>query len=152
MKFLNIFILFCLIFSLFSCNNKLDKEITNLLDTRKQAFEEKNTGLYQELIFSGYEVKTRSGSKKKEDVLKDFKLNTTPFDKIEMSHKDRTVYNEGNNAKVVQKTAVLLTIEDQKTTYEITEVILLQKENNEWRISKESRLDLFRGFVFGKQS
>lgn len=130
----------------------VDKDIRLLLNKRESAFEEKNPDKYKSLIISSYKVETRNGNKNKEDVLKDFRLNTTPFDSIEMSHKDRKVIIEDGRAKVVQKTLVLLSIDDQKTKYEITEVLILEKENNEWKISKESNLDLFRGFVFGKQN
>jgi len=140
------------IVSFLSCNNKVDKDITLLLDKRESAFEEKNPDKYKSLIISSYKVETRNGNKNNEDVLKDFRLNTTPFDSIEMSHKDREVIKEDGRAKVVQKTLVLLSIDDQKIKYEITEVLILEKENNEWKISKESNLDLFRGFVFGKQN
>lgn len=147
------FIFLLLILPVFiSCNNKLDNEIKVLLDSRKTAFEEKNTEKYSNLILSTYNVETRSGNKNKEDVIKDFKLNTTPFDSIEMTHSDRKVQDENGKAKVVQKTSVLLAIEDQKTTYDITEVLILEKEDGKWKISKESSLDLFRGFVFGKQN
>ena len=152
MKIVYIFVLFILFISFTSCNNKPDKDISLLLDTRQRAFEEKNLDTYQDLISSDYEVVTRNGTKKRDDVLKEFKLNTTPFDTIKMTHSDRSVYNEGNTAKAVQKTSVILQIDDQKTNYEITEVILLVKENDQWKISKESSLDLFRGFVFGKKS
>ncbi len=152
MKF-PVFILFIFfIVSFLSCNNKVDKDITLLLDKRESAFEEKNPDKYKSLIISSYKVETRNGNKNNEDVLKDFRLNTTPFDSIEMSHKDREVIKEDGRAKVVQKTLVLLSIDDQKIKYEITEVLILEKENNEWKISKESNLDLFRGFVFGKQN
>ena len=147
------FILFLFIaFTFLSCSSSIDKEITTLLDSRKSAFEHKDTDKYGTLILSTYNVETRNGNKAKDDVIKDFKLNTTPFDSIEMSHSDRKVHNEDGKAKVVQKTSVLLSIEDQKTTYDITEVLILEKENGEWKISKESSLDLFRGFVFGKQN
>jgi len=138
--------------SFLSCNNKIDKDISLLLDKRKSAFEEKNPDKYKSLIISSYNVETRDGLKNIEDVLKNFRLNTTPFDSIEMSHKHREVIKEDGRAKVVQKTLVLLSIDDQKTKYEITEVLILEKENNEWKISKESNIDLFRGFVFGKQN
>ena len=152
MKF-PVFILFIFfIVSFLSCNNKVDKDITLLLDKRESAFEEKNPDKYKSLIISSYKVETRNGNKNNEDVLKDFRLNTTPFDSIEMSHKNREVIKEDGRAKVVQKTLVLLSIDDQQTKYEITEVLILEKENNEWKISKESNLDLFRGFVFGKQN
>jgi len=146
-------ILFIFFFiSFLSCNNKIDKDISFLLDKRKSAFEEKNSDNYKSLIISTYKVETREGIKKFEDVLKDFRLNTTPFDSIKMSHKDREVIKEDDKAKVVQKTLVLLSIDDQNTKYEITEVLILEKEDNEWKISKESNIDLFRGFVFGKQN
>ena len=147
-----VFILsFLLILSFISCSNKIDKEISLLLDTRTSAFNEKNPEKYVGLILSTYDVETRNGKKTREDVLKDFRLNTTPFDSIEMSHKDREVVIENNNAKVIQKTSVLLSIDDQNTKYNVTEILILEKENGEWKIAKESSLDLFRGFVFGKQ-
>ena len=140
------------IITLLSCGGSIDNDIKTLLDSRKSAFEEKNPEKYAGLILTNYNAETRNGKKSKDDVLKDFKLNTTPFDSIVMSHSDRKVSKEEGKAKVVQKTTVLLTIEDQKTTYDITEVIILEKENGEWKISKESSLDLFRGFVFGEQN
>lgn len=152
MKFPVFFLFIFVIVSILSCNIKVDKDITLLLDKREAAFEEKDPDKYKTLIISSYKVETRDGIKNNEDVLKDFRLNTTPFDSIEMSHKDREVIKEDLKAKVVQKTQVLLSIDDQKTKYEITEVLILEKENNEWKISKESNLDLFRGFVFGIQN
>ncbi len=147
------FILFLFtVLTLISCSGNIDREITLLLDSRKSAFEEKNPEKYSGLILSTYNVETRNGIKNKDDVIKDFKLNTTPFDSIEMKHSEREVHEEDGRAKVVQKTSVLLSIEDQKTTYDITEVLILEKKNGEWKISKESSLDLFRGFVFGKQN
>ena len=152
MKFPVLILFIFFIVSYLSCSNMVDKDITLLLDKRESAFEEKNPDKYKSLIISSYKVETRNGNKNNEDVLKDFRLNTTPFDSIEMSHKDREVIKEDGRAKVVQKTLVLLSIDDQKIKYEITEVLILEKENNEWKISKESNLDLFRGFVFGKQN
>ena len=150
---LPVVILFLFIFvSFFSCSSNIDKDISLLLDKRRSAYEEKNTDKYKNLILSSYNVETRDGIKNYEDVLKDFRLNTAPFDRIEMSHKDREVIKEDGEAKVVQKTTVLLSIDEQKTKYEIAEVIILEKENTEWKISKESKIDLFRGFVFGKQN
>ena len=146
-----IIFLFTLV-SFLSCSNNIDKDISLLLDKRKSAYEEKDEDKYKSIIISSYNVETRDGIKNYEDVLKDFRLNTAPFDNIEMSHKDREVFKEDGKAKVVQKTTVLLTIDEQKTKYEIAEVLILEKENNEWKISKESKIDLFRGFVFGKQN
>lgn len=151
MKSIKLLVLFSLLFSVYSCNNKFDNDISAVLDKRKQSFEKKDIDTYKDLISAEYEVTTRSGIKKRADIIKEFKLNTTPFDKIEMSHSDRSVYNNGDTAKAVQKTLVLLEIDDKKTNYEITEVILLVKENGHWKISKESNLDLFRGFVFGEK-
>ena len=152
MKPLVIILFFFVIASFFSCGNNIDKEITLLLDKRQSAFEEKDPDKYKTLIISNYNVETREGTKNIDDVLKNFKLNTTPFDVIKMSHKDREVFKEDGKAKVVQKTQVVLTIDDQETTYETTEVLILKKEDNKWKISKESNIDLFRGFVFGKQN
>lgn len=136
--------------TLLGCEDKEEKQISELLSIREEAFEKKNSELYLACISSSYRVEVDGDIKTKESLLKDFKANTTPFDRIDISHKDRTIYQSNNEAKVVQKTKVILQIEGQTSNYELTEIIKLVKENKNWKISKESKIDLFRGFVFGK--
>ena len=135
-----------------SCNNGGDPEIIQLLDKRETAYEQKDTALYSTLLSKNYESKTGSGTEARETALKNFKINTTPFDKIDMKFRDRTIYKEDDRAKVVQKTTVELQIENKKSTYELTEIIVLVKNENKWEIAKESKIDLFRGYVFGENS
>ena len=135
---------------IFSCSNNTDPEITNLLQNRENAYEQKDLELYSSLLSNNYENKTKSGIETKDAALKNFKINTTPFDRIAMNHKDRTIYKEGEKAKVVQKTTVELEIENKVSTYKLTEIIVLAKIENRWEIVKESKIDLFKGSVFGE--
>ena len=146
---LNILAIFLLL-SFYSCSNEEKNEISELLKKREEAFENKNEELYSTCISDNYKVTDSEKIIDKNGVIKNFKSNTLAFDKIEISHKDRSTYVKDNTAKVVQKTTVLLQLEDQKSSYKVTEIIHLTKEKESWKISKESKIDLFRGFVFGE--
>ena len=91
------------IITLLSCGGSIDNDIKTLLDSRKSAFEEKNPEKYAGLILTNYNAETRNGKKSKDDVLKDFKLNTTPFDSIVMSHSDRKVSKEEGRQKLYKR-------------------------------------------------
>jgi len=133
-----------------SCGDKTDKEIIQLMEQRKTAYSNKNIELYTSILSENYLKKTKDGDEKIDTAVKNFRVNTTPFDMIDMNHKDRTIYKNGDKAKVVQKTYVVLEIDKKKNNFELTEIILLAKENDKWKITKESNMDLFRGYVFGK--
>ena len=132
-----------------SCGNKIDKDIDQVMNKRNTAFVQKDTDLYSSILSDNYLKKSESGEEKKEQAIKNFKVNTTPFDTVRMKHKNRTAYIEGDTAKVVQNTNVVLDIDGKKNNFETTEIVFLKKEGNSWKITKESELDLFRGFVFG---
>lgn len=143
--FLGILTLVC------SCGDKTDKDISLVIEKRKTAYNNKNLELYSSILSENYLNKTDDVDENKEIAVKNFKISTTPFDVIEMRHKDRTVYKDGDKAKVVQKTYVLLEIDNKRNNFELTEIILLVIEDNNWKITKESSIDLFRGYVFGKE-
>ena len=133
-----------------SCGDKVDKEIAQVMKQRENAYNSKNLELYTSILSENYLNKTDDRNETKKVAVKNFKINTTPFDIIDMRHRDRTIYKEGDSAKVVQKTYVLLEIDNKKNNFEQTEIIFLAKEENTWKIVKESNIDLFRGYVFGK--
>ena len=133
-----------------SCSNKIDKDIVEVMNQRKTAYTKKDTELYSSILSENYLNKTEDGDETKELALKNFKISTTPFDTIDMRHKDRTIYRDGEKAKVVQKTFVVLEIDKKKNSFEQIEIVFLAKEGNNWKITKESNIDLFRGYVFGK--
>ncbi len=142
---------FLLIVTLQSCSNSEKKEINTLLDTRIKSFEQKNIDLYSECIYKEYNENIDGEKIYKDGVIKNFKINISPFDEITFIKSEREIYINGNNAKVVIKTSVSLSIKDKKSIYNTTEKINLSKTNSQWKIVKESKLDLFRGYVFGER-
>ena len=147
---INLYIIFFILVIASSCSDKTDRDIIQLMEQRKTAYNKKNLELYSSILSDNYLKKSKDGDETKETAVKNFKINTTPFDIINMKNKDRTIYKDGDKAKVVQKTYVLLEIDQKKNNFETTEIILLGKEEGNWKILKESNLDLFRGYVFGQ--
>ena len=145
-----LFVIFGILLTAISCGDKTDKDIIQLMEQRKTAYSNKNIELYSSILSENYLKKTKDGDEKIDTAVKNFKVNTTPFDIIDMKHKDRSIYKNGDKAKVVQKTYVVLEIDNKKNNFEITEILMVAKENGSWKITKESNLDLFRGYVFGK--
>ena len=142
---------FPLFFLLFiACGNADKKDINRILDSRNNAYETKDEKAYAELIIQNYSV-TKDGSKvDKEDVINQFKLNVSPFDKIHFSNSERRISVDDGKASVVIDSVVDLSIETEKVEYKTKELLVLNKNSSgQWKISKESELDLFRGFVFG---
>ena len=133
------------------CGNENKKEINNILDTRQKAFNTKDADLYKSLISDNYSDTEDGKTINKEDIIKKFKMNTSPFDSIDMQHSERVVEIKGKSATAVQKTTAKLRINDETANYELREIIGFTHEKNAWRISKESKFDLFRGFVFGNR-
>ncbi|MGH7885982.1 MAG: hypothetical protein ACRENO_09845 [Thermodesulfobacteriota bacterium] len=143
-----LFILSLLLF--ISCFNPDKKDINNLLDKRQKSFELKDENLYSDLIFENYNSLEDDKTVNKSNVIEQFKLNVSPFDSISFIKSKRDIYLENGSAKVLIEASIDLKIENEKSTYKTKELLNLIKINNkEWRISKESKLDLFRGFVFG---
>ncbi|MGI9554306.1 MAG: hypothetical protein ACR2NC_05215 [Thermodesulfobacteriota bacterium] len=145
-----LFVFFGILIFTVACGDKIEKDVIQVIEQRKTAFNNKNSELYSSIISTNYIKKVDDIEENKEIALKNFKINTTPFDTIAMKNKDRTVYIDGDKAKVVQKTYVVLEIDNKKNNFEVTEIILLNKEGDNWKITKESNIDLFRGYVFGK--
>lgn len=132
-----------------ACSNENKTAVNEVLDNREKAFETKDQELYSGLISESYNNTVQGKLIDKNEIVKKFKINTTPFDVIEIVHSDRVIEIENDSATAVQRTKAKLEIEDESSVYEIREIIRLTRENNIWKISGESKIDLFRGFVFG---
>ena len=140
--------LFLLLF--IACGNEDKKDINMLLDSRNNAYETKDEKSYSELIIQNYSVTKDGGKVDKEDIINQFKMNVSPFDKIHFSKSERRISVENGKANVVIDSIVDLSIEAEKVEYKTKELLVLNKNSSDqWKISKESELDLFRGFVFG---
>ena len=149
MKYFSTSLIIFLILIIIGCTSEDKKSISNILEKRELAFENKDEELYSSYISDNYNVQMEEKTLGKEDVLKNFRSNVLAFDKIDFSHKDRSIYIDKSKAKVVQKTTVKLQLDDQSSNYKLTEFLQLENENGQWKIVKESDIDLFRGFVFG---
>lgn len=140
------------IFFLISCFNSDKKEINEVLDRREKAFELKDEKLYSELITEDYKSGVDDKIINKEGLINQFRINVLPFDNIEFIKTERQIFVNNNTAKVIVDTSVDLSIENQTVNHNTKELLGLIKINEkEWKLSKESDLDLFRGFVFGEK-
>lgn len=144
--FLPIFVLLLLIVS---CGKSDENEIEELLSRRHKAFESKDVDLYLSCISPDYKEEKGDQVIGIEDLKKNFLSNVSIFDQIEISYSDRSMYQEGEKADVVQKTAVEVTIENDQSRFQINEKIGLGKIKGKWAIVKESDADFLKGFVFG---
>jgi hypothetical protein len=95
-----------------------------------------------------------------EEIKKNFLSNVTLFDQIKVSHYDRNIYNTDkrvsasltvitSRVNVSQKTKVDVRLEEDNSRFQLSENIMFEKINGEWKIVKESDADFLRGFVFG---
>lgn len=134
-----------------ACSNGNNPDIIEVLDRRENAFESQDHELYESLISENYSANEEGKVINRDEIVKKFRSNTTPFDNIEMEHSERVieVSDEGNTANAVQMTVANLRIDNEASVYKTREIITLRREKGEWKIIKESKIDLFRGFVFG---
>lgn len=137
---------------LISCYNSEKKEINNVLNKRQNAFEQKDETIYSDLILDSYRIESEGEISDKESVINQFKINISPFDKVSFVKSKREIFIKNFSAKVIIDCSIDLAIEDQTVNYNKKELLsLIKVENKGWKISKESDLDLFRGFVFGEK-
>ena len=94
-----ILLLFGILILAGSCGDKVDKEIAQVMKQRENAYNSKNLELYTSILSENYLNKTDDRNETKKVAVKNFKINTTPFDIIDMRHRDRTIYKEGDSAK-----------------------------------------------------
>lgn len=149
-RVLNFFLpIFVLLLLIGSCGKSDENEIEELLSRRHKAFESKDVDLYLSCISPDYKEEKGDQVIGLEDLKKTFLSNVSIFDQIEISYSDRSMYQQGEKAEVVQKTAVEVTIENDQSRFQINEKIGLGKMKGKWAIVKESDADFLRGFVFG---
>ena len=108
--------------------------------------------MYSDCIEDDYKQENNKKFENKQTVIKNFKINISPFDKIKFTKSKRDIYISENNAKVIIDSSIDLTIRERRSTYNLKERINLSKKNGKWKITKESKLDLFSGFVFGEKA
>lgn len=136
---------------LFSCSINDNKLIEQTLDMREKAYETGDVELFMTLVSPNY-LSIKGGRTIKTGELKiNFEGLSKFFDKIDLSHSNRSIYFEGDKAKVVQKSLVKIEMVEEKikTNFVMNEVIEMEKNNGKWLIIKEPEKDYAEGFVFG---
>ena len=135
---------------LFTHCGKSDRDkIEDLLSKRQKAFETKNVNLYMSCISPTYRQEKDGKVIGIEEIKRNFLSNVTLFDQIRVSHYDRNIYNTDKRVNVSQKTKVDVKLEEDNSRFQLSENIMFEKINGEWKIVKESDADFLRGFVFG---
>lgn len=102
---------------LISCGGGENSEIEEVLDTRTRAFETKNTELYMSLISPDYRQEKRGKVIGDADIKRNFESNVKLFDTLDVTNRDRTIYEQGDKAQVVQVTDVSVTLTESRTYY-----------------------------------
>ena len=148
MRLLSFIILVPLIF-LYACGSSQNKEIDELLSVREKALEAKDADLYLTLISPDYREEQGGSTLTIEEIKKNFLTNVSLFDKLEISHTDRSIYLKGNKAEVFQIIRVRASINQSNSVFKLSEKIGVEKIGDKWLIVKESDADYFDGYVFG---
>jgi hypothetical protein len=142
-------LIICFIILLASCGDSDRKGIESILSQRQSALETKNLELYLECISPSYRVEKNGEVIDIVALKKQFETNVSLFDDIQISSKDQSIHIEGNTANVAQRTDVKLRIDKDKGAFRLSENLVFEKIDGEWRIIKESDADFLDGFVFG---
>ena len=148
MRLLSYIPIICLII-LASCVSGENKEIDELLSLREKALEAKDVELYMTLITPKYSEQKDGKIIGLDDIKKNFLTNVSLFDTLEISHSDRSIYKNGNEAEVFQIILVKASINDSKSLFKLSEKIGFKKIGDKWLIVKESDADYYTGYAFG---
>lgn len=130
---------------LVSCGSSDEEKINLLLDKRVSAFELKDPGRYSECIHEDY--KTASGEEvmDKEKLVSRFRDHVSIIDTVSFGESERYIYISGTDARVMMLSSIDVKIDGYSMTYKAKEVINLSKVLGEWKITKESMLNLLSG-------
>ena len=130
---------------LVSCGSSDEEKINLLLDKRVSAFELKDPGRYSECIHEDY--KTASGEEvmDKEKLVSRFRDHVSIIDTVSFGESERYIYINGTDARVMMLSSIDVKIDGYSMTYKAKEVINLSKVLGEWKITKESMLNLLSG-------
>lgn len=121
------------------------KKINLLLDKRTSAFELKDPEIYSECIHEDYRATSGEGVFDKHKLVSRFRDHVSIIDTVSFSESERYIYINGADARVMMLSSIDVKIDSYSMTYKAREVINLSKVLGEWRITKESMLNLLSG-------
>lgn len=128
-----------------SCGSSDEEKINLLLDKRTSAFELKNPGKYSECIHEDYRTVSGEEVMDKERLVSRFSDHVSIIDTVSFGESERYIYINGTDARVMMLSSIDVKIDSYSMTYKAKEVINLSKVLGEWKITKESMLNLLSG-------
>ena len=128
-----------------SCGSSDEEKINLLLDKRTSAFELKDPGRYSECIHEDYRTVSGEEVMDKEKLVSRFSDHVSIIDTVSFGESERYIYINGTDARVMMLSSIDVKIDSYSMTYKAKEVINLSKVLGEWKITKESMLNLLSG-------
>ena len=128
-----------------SCGSSDEEKINLLLDKRTSAFELKDPGKYSECIHEDYRTVSGEEVMDKERLVSRFSDHVSIIDTVSFGESERYIYINGTDARVMMLSSIDVKIDSYSMTYKAKEVINLSKVLGEWKITKESMLNLLSG-------
>ena len=128
-----------------SCGSSDEEKINLLLDKRVSAFELKDPGRYSECIHEDYRTASGEEVMDKEKLVSRFRDHVSIIDTVSFGESERYIYINGTDARVMMLSSIDVKIDGYSMTYKAKEVINLSKVLGEWKITKESMLNLLSG-------
>ena len=128
-----------------SCGSSDEEKINLLLDKRVSAFELKDPGRYSECIHEDYRITSGEEVMDKEKLVSRFSNHVSIIDTVSFGESERYIYINGTDARVMILSSIDVKIDSYSMTYKAKEVINLSKVLGEWKITKESMLNLLSG-------
>lgn len=119
-------------FSLLACQASEEERIHQVLNRREEALQKKDLSLYLSCISKAYQDRDEDFSRLQDRMEGYFKS----FDQIEYASWDRSVYIEGQTARVIQQFHLEVKKGAKKNRYSGKEALFFNKEGREWRIVK----------------
>ncbi len=137
-------LLSCLVTFIFlaSCAPSDEEKINLLIDKRMKAFELKDPTIYSECIYEDYKVISEEEITDKEKLVNRFSDQVSAVDAISFGEPKRYIYINRQNARILLLSSIKLEIDDNSITHKSKEVINVSKVLGEWKITRESELNL----------
>ena len=130
---------------LVSCGSSDEEEINLLLDKRIKAFYLKDPQMYSECIHEDYRAISEEEVVDKHKLVKRFKDQVSIIDTVSFGEPERYIYINGKDARVMMLSSIDVKVDGYSMTYKAKEVVNLSKVLGNWRITKESMLNLLSG-------
>jgi len=118
------------LFILLACQISEEERIHQTLNRREEALQKKDLSLYLACISTVYRDKEEDFSQLQKRMEGYFKT----FDQIKYNSWDRSIYVEGDTARVIQQFHLEVEKGGRKNRYPGREALFLKKEGRKWKI------------------